>query len=137
MKYPVRFLIGSLAFPLLMGLYGIAYAQDTPQIKAKDVELSAPIGQNVLPGGNLSAENIQTSVIFSKIIPFAIKYAIRLAIAAAVIALIIGGWQYLTAYGDAEKHTTATKTILYALIGLVLSITAYGIVAIITSIQLT
>ncbi len=110
---------------------------------SKEVVLSNPVGSKILPGGKLLGDkggegmDIKTSFIFSKLIPFTIKYAIRLAIALAVIALIIGGYQYMTAYGDEEKHKNAQKTITYALIGLVLAITAFGIVSVITKIKLT
>ncbi|MBN1258415.1 hypothetical protein JXA05_01520 [Candidatus Peregrinibacteria bacterium] len=105
---------------------------------ARELELSPPVGGNLLPGGeDLGMESIQTGTIFSKILPFAIKYAIRLAVAIAVIALIIGGYQYMTAYGDTEKNKKAQNTITYAIIGLILAITAYGIVTVLTSITLT
>ena len=102
------------------------------------VELSDPVGSDILPGGRLlEPESIRDSFIFSKLMPFLIKYAIGLAAALAVIAIIYGGYQYMTAYGDEEKHKTAKKTIIYAVIGLVLAITAFGIVKIITAIKIT
>jgi hypothetical protein len=104
----------------------------------KEVELTDPVGGNILPGGKiLGAGTVQDSFIFSKFLPFVITYTIRLAAALSVIALIIGGYQYLTAYGKEEKHEIARKTITYALLGLILSITAYGIVKIITMIKFT
>ena len=105
---------------------------------SNEVKLTDPVGGKILPGGTiLEAEKVQDSLIFSKLIPFVIKYAIRLAIALAVIALIIGGYQYVTAFGNEEKHKIAKNTIIYALIGLVLAITAFGIVQIITSLKFT
>jgi hypothetical protein len=107
-------------------------------VTSKETKLTPPVGSDILPGGDvLSAETIEESFIFSNLIPFVITYAIRLAIGLSVIALIIGGYQYMTAYGDEEKHKNAQKTIQYALIGLVLAITAYGIVKIITTLQIT
>lgn len=97
---------------------------------------SPPVGSDILPGGNTDATTIRDSLIFSDIIPFVIQYAIGLAMALSVIALILGGYQYLTAYGNPDQHTKAQKTIIYAIIGLILSLTAYGIVRIVTSIQL-
>ena len=101
------------------------------------IKLTDPVGGDILPGGKiLSATEVKTSFIFSTFIPFLIKYAIRLAIALAVIALIIGGYQYITAYGDEEKYKNAQKTITFAIIGLVLAITAFGLVKIITNIKI-
>lgn len=99
--------------------------------------ITKPVGSDVLPGGQILESDIETSAIFSRILPFVIKYAIRLAIILAVIALIIGGYQFMTAYGDSEKRQTAQKTIIWAVVGLVLAITAFGIVNIISTIQFT
>ncbi len=101
------------------------------------IELTAPVGGDILPGSQILTGEVETSIIFSKVIPFAIQFTIGLAVALSVIALIIGGYQYMTAYGDEEKHKNAQKTITYAIIGLILAITAYGIVKIITTIQLS
>ncbi len=104
----------------------------------KEVKLTKPIGSNILPGGNQALTgDVEGSFVFSKILPFVITYTIRLAVALAVIALIIGGYQYMTAYGDEEKHKAAQKTITYAIIGLVIAITAFGIVKIITNLKIT
>ncbi len=103
----------------------------------KDVKLTTPIGSDILPGGKiLGATDVKSSFIFSTFIPFLIKYSIRLAVALSVIALIVGGYQYMTAYGDEEKYKNAQKTITYAIIGLILAITAFGIVKIITNIKI-
>lgn len=55
----------------------------------------------------------------------------------AVVAIIIGGYFYLTAYGDDERRQRGTRTLYYAIIGLIITLTAYGIVAIVTSIKLS
>ena len=46
----------------------------------------------------------------------------------AVIMLIIGGIRYVTSGGDAKKVTDAKNTVLYAIIGLVISLLAFAIV---------
>jgi hypothetical protein len=46
----------------------------------------------------------------------------------AVIAIIIGGFRFVTANGDASKVASARNTILYALVGLVIVATAQLIV---------
>jgi hypothetical protein len=48
--------------------------------------------------------------------------------AIAVIMIVIGGIRYATAGGDQSALTAAKNTILYAVIGLVVAIMAYGIV---------
>ena len=42
--------------------------------------------------------------------------------------LIIGGIRYVTSGGDAKKVTDAKNTVLYAIIGLIISVLAYAIV---------
>lgn len=107
-----------------------------PWVNAQgEVKLSKPLGGDVLPGGSFVQTDIKSSFVFSRLIPFAIRYLVGLAAALAVIAIMVGGYQYLTAYGDTEKHKNATKTIAWAVLGLILAITSYAIVALITSIR--
>ena len=46
----------------------------------------------------------------------------------AVIMLIIGGIKYVVSGGDAKKVTDAKNTVLYAIIGLIISFLAFAIV---------
>ena len=46
----------------------------------------------------------------------------------AVVMLIIGGIRYVTSGGDAKKVTDAKNTVLYAIIGLIISFLAFAIV---------
>ena len=121
-----------IGFLALSALGNIAYAIDTTK---PEVKLTKPVGGDILPGGQLYQTDIKSSFVFSKLIPFAIKYLIGIAAALAVVAIMIGGYQYLTAFGDTEQHKKATKTIMWAVLGLILCITAYGIVGIVSSIQ--
>lgn len=99
--------------------------------------ISKPAGSGILPGAGVEGADIQSSVLFARIIPFVISWAINLAIGLSVMAIIAGGYMYLTAYGDTEKHQRGTRTLVYAVIGLVIALTAYGIVSIVTSIRLS
>ena len=58
------------------------------------------------------------------IISRAIKLLLIVAGAAAVIVIIIAGFEYVFAGGDSNKINNAKNTILYALIGLVIVISA-------------
>jgi hypothetical protein len=124
---PYKFLLAGS----ILSIAGIssAFAQQT--------RLTAPVGSDILPGAQALQGDVKTSIIFSKILPFVIKFAIQLAIALSVIAIIYGGYQYMTAYGDTEKHQVAQKTILWAVLGLALALTAMGIVQIITRFNFT
>ena len=48
--------------------------------------------------------------------------------AISVLMIIIGGFRYTTSNGDQGSLTSAKNTILYAVIGLVVSVAAYAIV---------
>ena len=54
----------------------------------------------------------------------------------AFIMLVFSGLQYLTAYGQEEQITSAKKTAIWAVIGLVIILASYSIVSIITSLEL-
>lgn len=47
---------------------------------------------------------------------------------AAVLAIILGGFRFVTANGDAGQVKTAREIILYACVGLVVAILAFAIV---------
>lgn len=46
----------------------------------------------------------------------------------SVVMLIYGGFRYVVSGGDAKKVTDAKNTILYAIIGLIISLLSYAIV---------
>ena len=121
----------------LVAMYVLSVVRlaEAASITSGDSIISRPVGQGILPGGGSEGSDIQSSVIFAKIIPFLISWSINLAIGLSVIALIFGGYLYLTAYGDQEKRDRGLRTFFYAVIGLVVAMTAYGIVTIITRIQ--
>jgi hypothetical protein len=50
------------------------------------------------------------------------------------IMVVIGAFQMMFAQGDPEKFASGQKTIIYSIIGLVVVLLAYGIVAIVQSI---
>jgi hypothetical protein len=46
----------------------------------------------------------------------------------ALLMIIIGGFRYIVAHGDSNAVAQARNTILYAVIGLVITLAAYSIV---------
>ncbi|MBO4812766.1 hypothetical protein J5491_01305 [Candidatus Saccharibacteria bacterium] len=64
----------------------------------------------------------------SDIIVNIINAVIGLLGIAAVIVIIIGGINYMTSSGETAKIEKAKKTILYAVIGLVIAVLAFAIV---------
>lgn len=51
----------------------------------------------------------------------------------SVVMIIIGGFRYITANGEASALSSAKNTIMYAVIGLVVALSAYAIVAFVIS----
>lgn len=62
-----------------------------------------------------------------------VQWALYLSGAVAVLFVIVGGYRYLTAGGNEETATKARKSVVNALIGLVIIILAYVIVNVITN----
>lgn len=66
-----------------------------------------------------------------------VKNLINLALWAigivAVIVIIISGYKFITANGEAAKVASARNTLLYSVIGLVVAMLAWGIVAFIVN----
>lgn len=58
-----------------------------------------------------------------------VKFVVGLIGAIAVIVIIWAGWTYVTSAGASDKVMLAKRTILYAVIGLVVTIMAGAIVA--------
>lgn len=52
---------------------------------------------------------------------------------AAFIALVVGGIQYMTSFGDEEKATTAKRTLVYAVTGLIISVSLFTIIKVIST----
>jgi Type IV secretion system pilin len=51
-----------------------------------------------------------------------------ICVAVTVIVVVYQGWKIMTSNGDAKKYEEGLKGILYAIIGLVVSVLAYGVV---------
>jgi len=74
--------------------------------------------------GETPAKISDLEVVFSRIL----RMAIPAAGIAAFLMLIAGGFKYLTSGGDPKKSQEAQQTITYAIIGLILLVSAYIII---------
>jgi len=119
----------------LLALASLPSRSLAADITGADTVISRPVGVGILPGSGNEGADIQSSILFTKIIPFLITWGINLAIGLSVIVLIFGGYLFLTAFGNEERHERGVKTIIYAAIGLIIALTAYGIVTIITRLE--
>ena len=57
-----------------------------------------------------------------------LAYVFALTATIAVLMIVIGGFRYITAGGDPNSTAQARKTVLYAVIGLLVTMAAYSIV---------
>jgi hypothetical protein len=76
-----------------------------------------------------------TRIIYkNRLLPSIASVIIAITGGLSLLFAIVSGIQMLTAYGNADQATAARKTLVFALVGLVISSLSYGIVAIIASI---
>ena len=62
-------------------------------------------------------------------IPVVLNMVFALSASIAVLMIVIGGFRYIMAGGDPSATAQAKNTLLYAIIGLIVVMAAYSIVA--------
>lgn len=106
---------------------------DSPQ-KATPPPI-VPLNQDILKIPHKS-ENIQENDFLQKgLIPGITATVVSITGGLSLLFSIIGGLQMLLSFGDPEKFGKGRKIITWALVGLVISMLSYAIVAIIASIK--
>lgn len=107
-------------------LTGIAAAATLAAGKAMQVMAISPAqaGAEVARADGMPAELIGKTGVFTQITN-TVLFAVGII---SVVMLIYGGMRYVLSGGDSKKVTDAKNTILYAIIGLIISILAYAIV---------
>lgn len=83
------------------------------------------------PKGNVGGL-IGSSTVF-EVVAIVLKWLLTLAGVIATVFLIIGGYQYLTSAGNEEASEKGKKTIVNAIIGIVVVVLSMAIVTIITN----
>ena len=84
----------------------------------------AQAGAEAAKGNGMPTELVGVDGVFTKITN-TVLYAVGII---SVVMLIFGGLRYVISGGDSKKVTDAKNTIMYALIGLIISILAFAIV---------
>ena len=69
---------------------------------------------------------------FLRVLANLIQILLQVAGIAAVIFVIVGGIMYIASLGDPARTARAKETILYAVVGVIISLASYGIVSFIT-----
>lgn len=90
------------------------FASDNPALE----------GAKLAKADGMPSELIGSDGVFTKITN-TILYAVGII---SVVMLIYGGLRYIVSGGDSKKVTDAKNTIMYAIIGLIISILAFAIV---------
>ena len=75
---------------------------------------------------NIVCANSSESV--DPVIKTVIRYLLIISGIVSVVMVIIGGLKYTTSNGDSAKLSSAKNTIMYAIIGVIISALAYAIV---------
>ncbi len=89
-----------------------------------------------MPGCGISAkENIKDTWIFSEAIPSWITWMIMFAASASVLMVMVGGVMFLVGVGSEDMYTKGKQTIIWAIVGLVISLLAFGIVKLIDTLS--
>ncbi len=124
---------------MLLLTVGTVFAQGgtTPETKAPKIP-----DISTLPGPQAGKDVDVSKVggyLQEQFLPKIAVTIISLAVGTSVLFIIIGAIMMLTAYGNEEKLGNAKKTIILALIGLVISLLSYVIVQLIffTGYQIT
>ena len=90
----------------------------------KVMALTVQEGAEAARGEGMPSQLVGKEGVFTQITN-TVLYAVGII---SVIMLIYGGLRYVVSGGDSKKVTDAKNTIMYAIIGLIISILAYAIV---------
>ncbi len=83
-------------------------------------------------GGSLSSSGSLKELIF-----YAINLMLMFAAAIAVVFVIIGGYYYITSGGNEEQSEKGKKTLINAVIGIIVIVLSYAIINVIVSLVST
>ena len=113
-------------FLSLLACFGLVALYATPTYAADDAcdpsvpeAIRSASGCSNAPAPSASIQDIITNILYGIIAVLGLV---------AVVFIVKGGIDYMTSAGDAQKLQKAKSTILYAAIGLVISVLAFAIV---------
>jgi hypothetical protein len=92
------------------------------------VEFNNPAGNFLI---DLTRPGINQTNTFAGLLTYLIRLVLTIVGLVAIVFIMLGGFQYITARGDEEKASAGKKTLTNAIIGLVIVILSYMIVAVI------
>ncbi len=105
-------------------------AIDCPSGFTKKDQICVPENPFQSGGGVASAQNANALIVQI------IKAALLISGSLAILFIIIGGFRYMTARGNTTSVAAARKTILAAVIGLVVIVLSYVLVSVVSNVAL-
>ena len=129
----------ALIFGLLLALnltIPMVFAQNIPPIIPP--EAVGKDGTVYLPTGDTKNDKKvdPANYVYSTLLPQITNTVIGLTGGLSLLFVVVSGIQILIAYGNEEKIGAAKKTLMWALVGLVIAILSYAIVQIVVSINI-
>ena len=88
-------------------------------------------------GGLFGTGNISSTTSLAQLIPEIIQLLLGIAGGVAVIFVIIGGYQYITSGGNEEQAEKGRKTLINAIIGIIIIVLSYAIISVISNLVTT
>lgn len=122
-----------IALMVVFMTMGVSFAQSSnrPPI----IPTGATTQQLIIPN-SASSSSPEEQYFGGYFLPALTRTVIALSGALAFVFMIVGGIQILTAYGNEERVAAGRKTMMFAVVGLVIAMLAYAIVQIVSSIQI-
>ena len=93
-----------------------------------------PTPPTIPTGGLVNIDNPITTADFNELVENVLNWVLGIAGSVALLILIAGGVMYATAAGSEEKLKSAKKTILYAILGVVIVILSYSMIKVLHTI---
>ena len=84
--------------------------------------------------GLVNIDNPITTADFNELVENILNWVLGIAGSVALLMLIAGGVMYATAAGSEEKLKSAKKTVLYAILGVVIVILSYSMIKVLHAI---
>jgi hypothetical protein len=130
-KSTMQSLIAVVVILLILGVPIFSFAQITPAGCPEGFQPDQSGFCVPSPTTGAGARGVTTP---SRLILTAINVLLALAGVIAVLFLVIGGLRYLSARGNEEAAEAAKKTLLNAVIGIVIVILAFAIIRVISNV---
>ncbi|MCC6643704.1 hypothetical protein IT411_03055 [Candidatus Peregrinibacteria bacterium] len=125
-----------LAISLILN-FGVVFAADPPAGDSKGTVTVPPIIPNNQTGLLLphdTSNDTNKNYLQNRLLPGIAGVIIGITGGVALVFVIFSGIQMLTSNGNPDAVGKAKKTLIYALVGILIATLSYGIVAIVASI---